>query len=292
MHHYGPQYGYSYAMPHPPPPDPRAPERPDGISPFPRWPVWYGPAAFGCGIAAATVLGAIVGAVSGGKLGTTAGLILTLVLDAAFVAIAVLFASRTERPRPAHFGLRRAPFWRTVGWAALGWGCYFVVSAVYGSLVKDRHKQSILTEVKSDKGTALLLLLAFLAIVVAPAAEEFFFRGFFYRALRSRMSVLVAAVLDGLLFGAIHYEGPDSATLLPVLALLGFTFCLVYEKTGTLFATMTLHALNNTLAYGVSSHEWGIALAFAVPMVTACAVLPRVLGSGLPARAVRAPARA
>ena len=96
-------------------------------------------------------------------------------------------------------------------------------------------------------------------IVVAPTAEEFFFRGFFYRALRTRMGVLAAALLDGLLFGAIHYSGSKTAVLLPVLALLGFMFCLVYERTGTLFATIGLHALNNCVAYGAGTHEWGVA---------------------------------
>ena len=46
---YGPQYGYGYAFPHPPPPDP--PELPEGASPYPRWPAWYGPAAMGLGLA-------------------------------------------------------------------------------------------------------------------------------------------------------------------------------------------------------------------------------------------------
>ena len=103
--HYGPQYGYGYAFPHPPPPDP--PERPAGVAGYPRWPAWYGPAAFGTGIVGTAIVGTVIVAIVGSK-GTTAGVALTVALDAIFVVSAILFASMTERPRPPHFGLRRA----------------------------------------------------------------------------------------------------------------------------------------------------------------------------------------
>jgi CAAX protease family protein len=290
---YGPQYGYGYAFPHPPPPDP--PERPDGVSGYPRWPAWYGPAAFGSGLVVAAVIGAIVAAASGGngELGTTATLVLTAVLDGVFVLSAILFASLTERPKPQHFGLRRAPLWRTVGWSALGMLSFWILAAVYSTLVKDHGKQSVLEDLHARTSSFTIVAVAILVIVVAPAAEEFFFRGFFYRALRTRMRVWPAALLDGILFGAIHYENPKTAPLLPVLAVLGVVFCLVYEKTGTLFATIALHALNNTIAYGAGTEEWSVAGTVGAVMLAACVVTPRLIDARRsPARQARAPARA
>jgi membrane protease YdiL (CAAX protease family) len=281
--HYGPQYGYGYAFPHPPPPDP--PERPAGVAGYPRWPAWYAPAAFGTGIVVTAIFATLIAAISGGKLGTAAALILTVALDAIFVATAILFASMTERPRAPHFGLRRAPFWRTLGWAALGMVGFWIVSGVYSVLVKTHGKQTVLQDLHAKDSTATLVAAAVLVIVVAPAAEEFFFRGFFYRALRTRMGILVAASLDGLLFGAIHYSGPGTAAVLPLLAVLGFVFCLVYEKTGTLFATIALHALNNTIAYGVGTGTWSVAGAVGGTVLAACVVLPRVIDARAPARA-------
>lgn len=293
--HYGPQYGHGYAFPHPPPPDP--PERPAGVAGYPRWPAWYGPAAFGSGLVVAAIVATVAAAASGGsgKLGTTAAMVLTAVLDAIFVGIAVLFASMTERPKAAHFGLRRAPFWRTIGWSALGMVSFWIVSGAYSTLVKDHGKQKVLQDLQSKHSAATIVTVALLVIVVAPAAEEFFFRGFFYRALRTRMPILLAALLDGLLFGGVHYEGPKTAVLLPVLGVLGFVFCLVYEKTGTLFATIALHSLNNTIAYGVATHDWGVAGGVGGTMLVACASAPAVLGAlGArgPRRAARAPASA
>ena len=56
---------------------------------------------------------------------------------------------------------------------------------------------------------------AFLVVVIAPIAEEVFFRGFFYRALRTSLPIWLAVLIDGAVFGVIHYTGPDSLTILP-----------------------------------------------------------------------------
>ena len=48
---------------------------------------------------------------------------------------------------------------------------------------------------------------ALAVIVVAPVAEEIFFRAFFYRALRTRLPVWSAALIDGIVFGSLHFQG-------------------------------------------------------------------------------------
>src|SRR5918912_1693563 len=97
------------------------------------------------------------------------------------------------------------------------------------------------------------IFVALAVIVVAPVSEEFFFRAFFYRALRTRLPVWAAAPIDGLVFGALHFEGVDTAIILPVIAVFGIGQCLVYERTGSLFAVIAVHAAFNTVAtVGVS----------------------------------------
>jgi len=281
--HYGPQYGYGYAFPHPPPPDP--PELPEGASPYPRWPAWYGPAAMGLGLAVTFLLIVIYGAVdvaAGGKANSSSPAfvqVATLIQDTVFVGAALVLAARTVRPRPWHFGLGRSRFWSTVGWMALAYVSFIVFEIVYGALVKPSGKQNIVRELGAKHGSVALVTGAILVIVVAPLAEEFFFRGFFYRALRTRMPVLPAALIVGIVFGAIHYDNPRTAVILPVLAMLGFIFCLVYERTGTLFSTIVLHAINNTIAYGVETHEGWVAFAVLLLLLTGCLVAARTLPS-------------
>ena len=61
------------------------------------------------------------------------------------------------------------------------------------------------------------LFLASIVIVLAPFAEELFFRGFVYRALRNRLSTAQATGVVAVVFGSIHYSGPETMPLLPVL---------------------------------------------------------------------------
>ena len=110
-------------------------------------------------------------------------------------------------------------------------------------------------ELGVNDSTVALLAVAFLVAVVAPIAEEFFFRGFFFGALRNWKGPLPAAILTGLVFGAIHVGSAEAAFLLP-LAFFGFTLCLLRERTGSLYPGIALHCVNNSLAFGVSQH-WG-----------------------------------
>jgi membrane protease YdiL (CAAX protease family) len=116
-----------------------------------------------------------------------------------------------------------------------------------------------------------------MVICVAPFAEEFFFRGFFYRALRSRWSVMGAATIDGLLFGVIHYDfsGVDALLILPPLGILGFIFCLVYERTGSIYPTIAMHAFNNAIAFAVTIEDASVSLVLGLLMLLACATIPR-----------------
>ena len=264
----------------PPPPPPEPPELPAGAEVPPRWPAWHGPVAM---LAAFAVLFIVVAPLaylfSGGDSEdppTVVVILSTLFQALLLAAAAVGFAAITARPRAWHFGLRRTRLWPAVGWAVLGLFVFYVLAAIYSVALQPDVDQSVPEDLGADEGTLGLIVAGARVILVAPFAEEFFFRGFFYRALRSRYSVLVAAAIDGILFGAIHLQ----LELIPPLAALGFIFCLVYERTGSLYPVIALHAVNNSLAYGSQADAWEVSAVLGPLMLAACVVAPRVLPSG------------
>ena len=275
-------YQQTYPVPHGGrPPDP--PELPVGADPAPRWPAWYAPVGFLAGFAITlfvSVIAGVIAAAAGADVedDIPPALVITLTLlqGVILAGTALFLAGRTRRPRPWHFGLRRAPFWRSVGWTAAGLGSFLLFVALYSALVTPEGDQTVTEDLGADESTLALVAAGIVVIVVAPLAEEFFFRGFFYRALRSRMGILAAAAIDGLVFGLIHYTGPDTLELLPILAVLGFMFCLVYERTGTLYSVIALHAFNNAIAYGFEAENAVVSLVLGALMLTACALGPRV----------------
>jgi membrane protease YdiL (CAAX protease family) len=258
-------------------PPPQPPELPEDARP--RWPWWYGPVGFLAGAVVGLITAGIAWAALGVEdPGESPGAIIvgTLLLDGALVAVALLFASFVRRPRPWHFGLRRTPFWPAVGWAALGIFTFYVFAAVYTVAVQPDVEQTVAEDLGADESTIGLVAAGFMIICIAPFAEEFFFRGFFYGALRTRFSVAVAAIVDGIVFGLIHFEGgTDGLLIVPPLAVLGVVFCLVYEQTRSLYPVVALHSINNSIAYAAQADGAAVSAVLGLLMLVACALVPR-----------------
>jgi len=87
--------------------------------------------------------------------------------------------------------------------------------------------------------------LLLLGLLMAPVAEEVFFRGMLYNALRRRLHVVVAAPVQAIIFGLSHHFGPADTT---GVALIGLALALLYEWRKTLVAPVLMHALVNALA--------------------------------------------
>jgi len=245
-----------------PPPEPL--EGDPSASPLPGWPWWSAFVAL-LGAFVLTAIGALIidlPAVAFGVQVTSShtppGLTIadTFVQDVAFVAAPIMCAHIGGRAvRAWQFGLRRPG----VGW---GWAlvmvlmliiAFLVVNAIWSSLVNP-EKEKLLEQLGSKEGTLLLVLSAGLTCVVAPMCEEFLFRGYIFTALRGSWGLWPAAVVDGLVFGAVHASSAPVLDLLP-LAALGFGLCLLFRYSGSVYPGMGAHALNNAIAFA-SLENW------------------------------------
>ncbi len=91
-------------------------------------------------------------------------------------------------------------------------------------------------------------LVAGMAVVFAPLAEEFIFRGYLYGVAKQFVGPLWAGLAASLLFAAIHVHLPAFAGLF----LLALALTLVYEITGSIWAPVLMHALFNGLSLVLS----------------------------------------
>src|SRR3954452_1992319 len=232
----------------------------------PRWPLWLPLAAIGGGVAFGVVVQVVVAAVAHRT--NAPGVIIagTVVVDASVVAASIMLVGLVERPRPEYFGLRRATPKFTAQIAALGALAYLLFTLLYQALVKPHNPQTVVQDIGANNNDELLVVSALLVVVIVPLCEELFFRGVLYRVLRTRLPFWPAAVIDGILFGFAH----GSLVIVPALAALGIAFCYVYERTGSIFPTIALHSLNNTIAFG-SQTEWSVALTVGTLVIAACA---------------------
>jgi membrane protease YdiL (CAAX protease family) len=90
-------------------------------------------------------------------------------------------------------------------------------------------------------------LVVALAVVIAPLFEEIIFRGLAYPALKQRWGTVPALVLVSALFALTHLHLPSFGPLF----VLGVGLGLAYESTGSLLASITMHALFNAVNVGM-----------------------------------------
>jgi len=261
---------FPYAHPEPPP---ERPELPDGVpaeTRAARWAPWTSIIALLAAIPA-VLLGAIVIGVVAAAFGAdftdpppSVTILGTVWQDLCLIGVALLFARLSDRPRPWHFGLRPTRFWPAVGWMVVAFVAFYVFTLVWILVLGvDTPEEELPDELGADDSTAALVAVAILVTVIAPVTEEFFFRGFFFGALRNWKGVWPAAILTGVVFGGIHGGSSDPVFLLP-LAFFGFALCLLYVRTGSLYPCIALHCANNSLAFGITQDwTWQIPATFA-----------------------------
>jgi membrane protease YdiL (CAAX protease family) len=143
-------------------------------------------------------------------------------------------------------------------YALMGYGIYFVSNAVVmvvatrliPSLNVNQQQQLGFNNVS---GVSQLILTAVSLIILPPIAEEILMRGFLYTSLKKSIPKITAALITSIIFATGHLEFGQGAPLLWAAAIDTFVLSLVLvyvrEKTGRLWGSMGVHALNNSVAF-------------------------------------------
>jgi membrane protease YdiL (CAAX protease family) len=181
---------------------------------------------------------------------------------AAFVAVKLTLGRATRE----QFGLVRV---RDIGsvlrWAAAAYAAFWLVASVLAAIFGQPDDQQLVTDIKEEETLAVLVSWAILICVLAPVVEELFFRGFMFTVFARRMPIVWAALLDGVVFGLGH--APADPIQLVALGAFGVALCLLYWRAQSIIPGMALHALNNSITFGVAK---GLGAAAFAAVVVLC----------------------
>ena len=150
------------------------------------------------------------------------------------------------------FGLRKVALWK-IPWLAflLLLAAYPLIGAAAGLTQQaggNEQPQEIVqfflaASARSDRWSVAIIVA--MGAVVAPVAEELIFRGYIHGTFKRYLGMSAGILVNSALFAAIHL---NRASLFP-LFVLAVCFTLVYEATGSILVSMTMHSLFNMVTF-------------------------------------------
>jgi membrane protease YdiL (CAAX protease family) len=140
-----------------------------------------------------------------------------------------------------------------LGMASIGWLVVFGLQILLGVLVvmllgPDAAPDAGGLPLEVVEGPPWSLILT--VVVVAPVAEELYFRGFLLQGLWRSFGPRWATFVSAVVFGLFHFSGARLQTVLPMVSatLIGLVFGYLFVRTRNLAVTVLAHALVNGMA--------------------------------------------
>ena len=194
------------------------------------------------------------------------------------LVIVVVFAlARRRRVVAADLGLRPARARHYIAAVLIGLSAWYLILFVV-VLLKPPGDPGNLTRIVTDYPVVPTLL----ALTIVPAfTEELVFRGVLVRSLAGRFFPAAAIGIGAVVFAVYHLFPPQMVSTLLLGLLLGF----LTLRARSIFPSMIVHALNNTIAVVLTRNEaaWLEAHPF---VMLAGAIIVLACGIGLAAKGV------
>ncbi|HSI14987.1 MAG TPA: CPBP family intramembrane glutamic endopeptidase [Chthoniobacter sp.] len=150
--------------------------------------------------------------------------------------------------------LRAFGFDRVSPFAVLGWACGLILAAfplanagqvltqlLFPREIEPQPLVDLFSKMAREHDYSAMAKILVSAVIIAPTCEEFLFRGFFYGVWKRYIGPIAAGLIACLLFAGFH----ASLSAFAGLFLLAICLNIAYERTGSLFVPICMHALFN-----------------------------------------------
>jgi len=138
------------------------------------------------------------------------------------------------------------PYFRAAGYIGLSFSGILIFGQIWASvlqLVGVSQPDSSVPILKLFGNTPFGFVVIFLlTVIIAPVAEEVFFRAFLYQAFRERYGILAGLLISATIFAFFHFS---MLAALPVFIFIGALLGLMFETFDSVYPAILLHALNN-----------------------------------------------
>ena len=178
----------------------------------------------------------------------------TIILDCVILMVTLMFLWRVYKKKLATLGFSTKNAAMNIYYGVLGYVGVIPIVLIIGVVIYvilnifkiEPPPQPIVGLFLAEDNFALILISSLIASVFGPIIEEIFFRGVMYNAIKRKLGIFWSILITSVLFSFLHTH---AATYFLVgfvpIAILGAFLAYLYEKTGSLIPSITLHILNN-----------------------------------------------
>ncbi|MFA5255824.1 MAG: CPBP family intramembrane glutamic endopeptidase [Candidatus Omnitrophota bacterium] len=171
------------------------------------------------------------------------------ILDTLAVVFIIYFTVIRYREPLAALGVSARNFLKNIFYGVVGYLALvpvlilllMIIAVIINVTKYVPERQPVVELFMKEKGVAFLTYSSLFAAIIGPIIEELFFRGFLYGALKKYIGIFWAMTATAALFAALHAH---IVGFFPIMAL-GILLAYIYEKTGTLVSSVTIHMIHN-----------------------------------------------
>ena len=178
----------------------------------------------------------------------------TIVLDAMVFVVVLGFIIKTYKRKLKDLGFSMKGLIKNIGHGISGYMGIIPIVFIIGivvyvilNLLKIKPPpQPIVGLLLNENNTMIVLISGIVASIFGPIIEEIFFRGVMYNAIKAKIGIFWSILITSIFFSFLHTHALEYFLVgfIPI-AILGAFLAYLYEKTGSLIPSITLHILNN-----------------------------------------------
>jgi membrane protease YdiL (CAAX protease family) len=173
----------------------------------------------------------------------------TSILDTLAVVFIIYFTVNQYKEDLVSLGLSAKNFVKNVFYGLVGYiaaAPILVLILALVALVVQITKyvpetQPVVELFLKEENAPFLVYTSIFTAVLGPVIEELFFRAFMYNAFKKTIGIFWAMLITSAVFASLH---TNIVGFFPIMAL-GVLLAYMYEKTGTLVSSITVHMLHN-----------------------------------------------
>jgi len=179
----------------------------------------------------------------------------TTVMDIAGIVFVLNFVMLIYHQHLATIGVSFKNFFRNVFYGICGYVAIIPIlflTMILTLIILNLFKltppvQPIVDLLMKEERIHMLVYSSLFAAIAGPIMEEVFFRGFMYNALKKHIGILWSCLITALIFSFLHAH---LVGIVPIM-ILGILLAYLYEKTGSLVSSVTVHITHNLASLGI-----------------------------------------